>query len=324
MKTFKCIVCKSPLTKDQYEAALGILQEKERILKDLAKEKTDLQAKLREAHQREKQAKEEGVLAERKRNERLLAGRDAEIQRLRERMRQIQRGTTPQSEGLEFEDRLFLKLQREFPEDEIEHTGKCGDVVHFVKLSNKPAGAIVYECKRCAVIEPAHMRQIIKAKKQRDADFAVLVTTGRRFTNERNKKFTGFVLREGILVVSPVAVIALAALLRTHTIEMTRAKIGKDKRAVIANRLMELIASPQFKNQIDGIIRSCGELEIMIKEEAKEHFKIWRKRWNYYQTIHWDMTQIQNNLNLVLDGQEWKSLKRPKDAPLQLAVMSDE
>src|SRR5437764_1221291 len=107
MKTFKCIVCKSPLTKEQYEAALGILQEKERILKDLAKEKTDLQQKLREARQREKLAKEDGVLAERKRNERLLAGRDAEIQRLRERMRQIQRGTTPQSEGLEFEDRLF-------------------------------------------------------------------------------------------------------------------------------------------------------------------------------------------------------------------------
>jgi hypothetical protein len=61
----------------------------------------------------------------------------------------------------------------------------------------------------------------------------------------------------------------------------------------------------------------------MIKEEAKGHFKIWQKRWNYYQTIHWDVTQIQTNLKLVLDGQEWKSLKRPKDAPLQLPAMSD-
>lgn len=323
MRKFKCIVCKSPLTQEQYESALGIWEEKERLLKveraKLAKEKADLQQKLREARQREKQAREEGVITERKRTERLLAGKEEEIQKLKDRVRQIQQGTTPQTEGLEFEDKLFARLKKEFPDDEFEHTGKGGDVLHFVKFEKETVGIIVYECKRCPAIETSHFQQTLAAKKQRDADFAVLVTTGKRFvTREKNKGFTGFTLKEGILIISPLAVIPLASLLRTNVIEMARAKLDKDKRAVIASRLVEFIVSPQFKNQIDGVIRSSVELRTMIEVEAKDHLRIWRRRLEYYQTIHWDASQIQSNLSLVLHGQEPKDLKPPKGSLLQL------
>ena len=327
MKRFKCIVCKSPLTQEQYETALGIWKEKERFLKDeraqLAKEKADLQQKLREARQREKLAREEGITAEKKRTERLLAGKEEEIQKLKDRVRQIQQGTTPQTEGLEFEDKLFARLKKEFPEDNFEHIRKGGDVLHFVRFEKETAGIIVYECKRCPAIESSHFQQTLAAKKQREADFAVLVTTGKRFvTREKNKGFTGFTLKEGILIVSPLAVIPLASLLRTNVIEMARAKIDKDKRAVIASRLAEFIAKPQFKNQIDGVIRSSLELQAMVKVEAKDHFKIWQRRWEYYQMIHWDVSQIQSNLILILHGQEPKDLKPPKDSLLQLPAIS--
>jgi len=328
MRKFKCVVCNSPLTREQYEAALGIWEEKERILKDerakLAKEKADLQQKLREARQREKLAREEGVTAERKRTKRLLAGKEEEIQKLKDRVRQIQQGTTPQTEGLEFEDKLFARLKKEFPEDEFEHTGKGGDILHFVRFEKETAGIIVYECKRCPAIETSHFRQALAAKKQRDADFAVLVTTGKRFaTREKNKGFTGFTLREGVLIISPLGVIPLASLLRTNVIEMARAKIDKDKRAIIASRLVEFITSPQVKNQIDGVVRSSVELQAMIKIEARDHFKIWQRRWEYYQTIHWDVSQIKSNLGLILHGQEPKELKPPKGSRLQLPAISE-
>ena len=76
MKTYNCPVCKKPLSKKEYERALGILGERE---KHLEHEKYDLQKKLREAQAKEKKAKEEGIQTERARTQRLLAGKEHQI-----------------------------------------------------------------------------------------------------------------------------------------------------------------------------------------------------------------------------------------------------
>lgn len=49
-----------------------------------------------------------------------------------------------------------------------------------------------------------------------------------------------------------------------------------------------------------------------------------RKRWNHYQTIKRDSSRIGENLNLVLRGEEPKSLQRPKGAPLNLLLETAE
>jgi hypothetical protein len=72
----------------------------------------------------------------------------------------------------------------------------------------------------------------------------VIVTTGRR------REFGGFGLFEGIFVVAPLGVVSLASLLRVHLIELHRARITGDKRAEIAARLLDYIASPQFKSSV--------------------------------------------------------------------------
>jgi hypothetical protein len=56
----------------------------------------------------------------------LLRGKDKHIAALQERIEQLKKGTTPQTDGLEFEDRLTSGLQREFPDDRIMHKGKTG------------------------------------------------------------------------------------------------------------------------------------------------------------------------------------------------------
>jgi hypothetical protein len=99
---------------------------------------------------------------------------------------------------------------------------------------------------------------------------------------------------------------------------MMKAKVTKEKRALIAQQLTEYITSPQFKNPIEEVIQSTSELQDMIKKEAMGHFKMWQKRWNHYQTIRWDSTLINNNLQLVLNGKQPKPIEHPKAPPLQL------
>jgi len=103
MKAFRCPVCKKPLSKVEYERALGILGAREEHLIHREKE---LRAQLRAASARLKAAKQEGIEIERARTKKLLAGKEKDVIRLQERIRQLERGSTPQSEGLEFEDKL--------------------------------------------------------------------------------------------------------------------------------------------------------------------------------------------------------------------------
>ncbi len=308
-KTYRCPVCRKVLTQTEYERALGILGKRE---KHLQHQKAELQKRLRDARLKEKKARAQGVKAERARTQRLLAGKEKQIQALKERMKQLKRGSTPQTEGLEFEDKLAARLRREFPTDEVLHKGKGGDVLHHVRFDGKVAGTIIYECKRTPRIQVHHVRQAHRAKQSREADFAVLVTTGTK------RGFSGLAHMANVLVVSPLGVLALAALLRNHIIEMLRARIAKEKRARIADQLVRYITSPQFRNPIEEVVELTSELQDMIREEAKQHFKVWKRRWVHYHTIQWDSAQVQNNVRLVLHGKQPTPVTAPRVSRLLL------
>jgi len=309
MKKYRCPVCKKSLNKKEYEQALGILSERD---KHHQHEIAEFQKKLHLEKVKTDKAKNEGIKFERGRTQRLLAGKDKQIQILKERFDQLKKGSTPQTEGLEFEDKLAARLQREFKEDDIQHKGQGGDVLHVIMFEKKPAGIIIYECKRTPRIQSQHIHQAHLAKQSREADFAVLVTTGQK------RGFSGLAETNGVLIVSPLGAIPLASLLRGHLVEMLRAKITKEKRAIIAQQLMKYITSPQFKNPIEEVVQLSSELQNMVQEEYHEHIRIWKKRWAHYQVIKWDSSQIRNNLQLVLHGKEPKVIIHPKVPTLQL------
>lgn len=320
MRIYRCPTCKKVLTKAEYEKALRIHGERET---HLAHREEELKHREREQRSRErdfkrdakKKLKQETARVreqERLRATRQQAGLKETIQKLQERLRQRARGSTPQTEGLEFEDKLAARLIREFPDDEIQHKGKGGDVLHTVNFNRKPVGVIIYECKRTPSIQGQHIVQTNKAKQIREADFAVLVTTGKK------KGFSGFAQIGGVSIVSPLAVIPLASLLREHLIEMGRLKITREKRAVLAQQLMRYIDSPQFKNPLEEVVRRSSKLREMIWQEAEDHRHVWEERWGHYETIGWNTSQIQNNLRLVMHGGQPKHIARPKVSPLQL------
>ena len=320
MKVYRCPTCKKVLTKSEWEKALRIHGEREA---HLAHQEDELKRREQTQRSRERDFKREAKRKlkqettrvreqERQRATRQQTDLKVTIQRLQERLRQRARGTTPQTEGLEFEDKLAARLKKEFREDEILPKGKGGDVLHTVNFNGKPVGVIIYECKRTPSIQGAHIAQAHKAKQVREADFAVLVTTGKK------RGFSGFAQIGGVSVVSPLAVIPLASLLRDHLIEMGRLKITREKRAVLAQQLMRYIDSPQFRNPLEEVVQRTSKLREMIRKEAKDHRHIWEERWSHYETIGWNTSHIQNNLRLVMHGGQPKQIARRKVSPLQL------
>src|SRR5215472_4381515 len=123
MPNFRCPVCKKPLTKTEYEAALKLTQEQHKH------------------HQEElKTAKKEGMETERTRTARLAA----RLKIANQRIRQLERGKTPQTAGLDDQHKLAARLAREFePQgDQVIEKGQGGDVLHIVMHNKEVAGKI--------------------------------------------------------------------------------------------------------------------------------------------------------------------------------------
>lgn len=312
--TYECPVCHKPLTKAEFEKALEIHTAKEKHLHDLEKSLWNRERRLKEdvAHAKQ-QGEKAGESKEKRRAERLMAGQKRTIQKLQERVGQLEKGTTPQTEGLEFEEKLLGRLKNEFPSDNIQRKGKLvGDIVQVVRFEGKDAGKIIYECKRTPRISGRHVRQTYQAKQSAHADFAILVTTGRK------KRFGGLMEMGGVLVVAPLGVIPLATLIRSNLIEMLRAKITQKQRAKIAQELLKYIASPQLKNPIEEVIRLSSDLQNMVKEEYDDHVDTWKKRLEHYQRINWDGSHVQSNIQRILHGKEPKVALAPKPQPMLL------
>lgn len=309
----RCPVCGKPLTEREYGRALGIHEAHQKELEEWKARARTMEKKMPALLQ---QARREGRKSERNQhkaeNERL----HREVAKWKEKARQRARGTTPQSEGLEFEERLADRLKREFAGDDVQHKGKGGDVLQIVKAGGTFVGRIIYECKRTPGIPLAHIRQALRAKQERNAAFAVLVTTGRR------QRFSGFSQMNGVLVVSPLAALHAASLLRMHLIEMWQAGITKRKRQQIADRLLEHITRQEFRGPIEDAVRRAETLEHDLLDEAKDHVERWKRRWHHYEVIHWDISHVQGNLALIQRGQEPKAIGKPVAAPLALPPAS--
>lgn len=309
-KTYRCPVCKKLLTKKEFDRALHIHEAQQSRLKEW---ELRLQTQAREMPKKIQAAREEGRKSEKSNSARMVKGYKEKLQRMQERMKQIERGTTPQSEGLADEEKLTKRLSQEFADDDVQRKGHGGDVLHFVKDNGQLAGVIIYECKKTPKIKNSHVRQAFRAKQSRHADFAVLVTTGTK------KGFGGLTEMEGVLVVAHQAVISLADLLRTHLVAMLRAGIEKEKRAKIASQLLHFIKSPDFKNPIEELVTIADDLEDGVKKEFQWHMKDWERRVAAYRRIKWDGSAIQENLRRVLHGEKPKRLDQPK-VPLQIAA----
>lgn len=310
MKKYNCPVCNTSLGKSAYEKALGIVEEKDRVLEaeraKMTKENNGLRRQLVESRKAAAAAREEGTRAERARNGRVLAGKDRRIHELEEALRRVKTGATAQTDGLEFEEKLCARLRREFPEDDVQHKGKGGDVLQSVRFEGEQAGLLIYECKRTPGVLAEHLRQTIAAKKARGADFAILVTTGRK------KGFNGFSLMNGVLVVGPLAVVHVCSLLRDSLIGMARSKFDRQTRAAIAQRLMAYITGPEFTNYVERMVRFSADMQESLEAEIREHTRGWERRRNCYEALGRETAHTQRNLSLVLHGKEPRLLEAPK------------
>ena len=247
------------------------------------------------------------------RNVEEIQKREAKIRLLQE---QLRRNKTPSELGFANEMEMLQALQVKFPTDRFDHTGKGGDIVHYIKDGNKEIGIIVYELKKVAKFSNSHIQQALAAKQQRNADYAVLVTNAKRSKND-----FCFSVTKGVIVIHPAGALTIIAILREHLVTISKLKLSNKQREEATKAVLEYIHSPAFKNSIESIIDNTIELYDSMKKEVKDHINTWQDRLNRYNDINIKAIAIENRvIKLIAPNGEVKKrlVKDSRIAPIGL------
>jgi hypothetical protein len=196
-----------------------------------------------------------------------------EIKKLKE---QIEKGITPQIEGLLEEDKLLAKLKELFPQDKFEHPGKSGDIIQFVYEQNKEIGIIVYECKKVKSFNRNHIKQAKDARKAHRADFAILVTNA--FPSKKQYYF----VEDTVFVISPVSLEPITITLRDGLVKISILKISNESKEKAVQRIYNYLSSNEYNNKINDVAGQLIELGRDLKSEIYSHKKTWKKRYDIY------------------------------------------
>jgi len=237
-----------------------------------------------------------------------------EIKKLRE---QLAKGITPQIEGLLEEHNLLKKLKELFPQDKFEHPGKGGDIIQIVMEQNEEIGKIVYECKKVKTYSKRHLEQARQARRQRGADFAILVT------NAFPAKKQYYYVENEVFVISPINLEPISFTLRESLVKISILKMSNQAKEKAVQKVYDYLSSNDYRNRINDVANQLLDLGKDLKSEINTHRKTWQKRYRAYYNIFTDVGIIDFTLR---DMVHKITDKKPKQlsAPQQKYVKIDE
>jgi len=224
-----------------------------------------------------------------------LLDRENQIKVLQE---QLKKGTTHQNEGLLEEKVLLQKLKELFKTDKFEHTGKGGDIIQTVIERGREIGKIVYECKKVKEYKKEYIDQTRKARQDRSADFAVLVT------NRFPKKAQGYFVEKQVFVINPISVELISQTLRGSLVQLSLLKGDPALKNVAIQKIYSFLSSNDYSNRINDFVGQIIELRKDLETEVSSHAKLWTKRYKGYAILYGGVHSLDGRLKdlITLDA----------------------
>ncbi len=313
-----CPLCGSPLKSEKYLQIVGVWEERKRLEVSLQREMNRIQEQraaldkerkeMRLALKRAaKEAAAKATAKERRRADRLsdlIQGKSQQIQFLSRKVKdlqeQLKRGTTPQIEGLNFERELVSDLKKNFPNDEVEHHGKSGDILVRVLHKAKQVGSILIECKLTSSFSTSYVVQTKRAVAERNASYGILVTLASK------KGTAGIWVDKDVIVVHPFGAVHVVGILRQSILDIAASRVSTQEANRRASMLMDYVKSNDFRNLVGDTIFRTLELYGLLKKELNSHKKVWKKRFDHYSRIYGNASGIKARTAAIVQGSSGK------------------
>ena len=190
--------------------------------------------------------------------------------------RKLEQGSQQlQGEVLELEIEGLLATA--FPYDAIEPVKKGArgaDVIQTVRLrSGAACGRIVWESKRAENWSNAWVAKLKDDQQSAGGELAVLVSTA--FPAGIGQPM---VMHEGVWLVRPDLVKALAEALRTVLIESQRQKAIAAGKGESMEALYSYITSAQFAQKVRAVVDAYQQMRDDLEKEKSAMLRLWKKR----------------------------------------------
>ncbi len=273
----------------QIEKLTEIIGKGDKERQRLVDESMELQQKLLSAKfEAKKEAKEqldEACEKVRKETEEADAQRIKELEKklsdtkeLAESLRLKAEQSSQQLQGEVQEIRLEECLRSEFPLDIIEEVdkGKLGaDVIQRVfSRSGKECGVIVWESKNVKNWNNDFIPKLRSDVQRVNGTIGVLVS------NVFGRNMRESSLQNGVWLVRPEGVLAMARLLRYGMEKATNERMLAERKETIQDAVYEFVTSPAFRNRVEEISRQYRMLDAEIgktKDYMERHFATQRR-----------------------------------------------
>lgn len=189
--------------------------------------------------------------------------------------RKLEQGSQ-QMQGEVLELQIESMLKNEFVFDDIEEVSKGiqgADLIQTVKDKyGRPCGRIVWEFKRTKSWSDGWISKLKDDQRNIKAEIAVIIT------QVLPKDVKTFTFRDGVWVASYDTIIGLAYALRSKLLEVSMIKqssVGKNEKMEV---LYEYLSGTEFKQRVEAIIESYGELQQEMEIEKRWFTKKWAKQ----------------------------------------------
>lgn len=210
-----------------------------------------------------------------------------EIKKLKD---QIEKGITPQIEGLLEESVLLKKLKELFPSNKFEHPGKGGDIIQYIVEQEKIIGSIVYECKKVKSFNKNHVTQAQEARRIRKADFAILVTNS--FPSKKQYYF----VEKNVFVINPISLEPITFTLRESIVKIAILRMTNEAKEKAVQKVYDYLSSQDYNNKMNDVASQLIDLASDLKIEIKSHRDRWEKRYKIYKNVFFDVGSIDYQL----------------------------
>ncbi len=301
-----CPLCGTALSPERFARVMEQHRGWERQLAAARDMAARAQGKLRDANQKVRQIRRQArasadkrVKAERQRAEDRVRRHRKTVLRLNERVQDLERrlkmGETAQSEGLLEERVLLAFLKEHFPDDEFDHVGKGGDILHDVidRRAGK-AGRIVYEVKRVSTWSSAHVKQCADACAKREASVAILVTN--RFPAKRPYYF----VEHDVIVISPLAILPLVHTVREGLLNVHSLRVSGNQKTKAVRAIYDYLAGGPYTQHMRLVAQHLFDLDELLRKEEQSHQRVWAHRRLHYRGIAGGVATIHDRLRGLL------------------------
>ncbi len=183
-----------------------------------------------------------------------------------------------QLQGEVQELRLEESLRAEFPLDTIEEVekGKLGaDVIQtVVSRTGRVCGKIVWESKNVKGWKNEFLPKLRSDMERVNGDVGILVS------NVFGKNMNEFMLVEGVWLIRPQNVLAIARLIRDRIEAVSNTRSVADNKETIQEAVYAFVTSAAFRNRIENIGRQYRALDeeiVRTEDSMRKHWATQRK-----------------------------------------------